>query len=123
MEISEAFRPGFIDLLKNDGRILVAKTKIVPQAIDAEQYPKAEDIRKALGDYDVMEVDVLGKALGLGDSTGRIANVIMIGALSRIAPFDIFPEDLWLQALKNVNPHPAIWSANYAAFNTGREIV
>jgi len=123
MEISEAFRPGFIDLLKKDGRILMAKTKIVPQAIDAEQYPKAEDIRKALGDYDVMEVDVLGKALGLGDSTGRIANVIMIGALSRIAPFDVFPEDLWLQALKNVNPHPAIWSANYAAFNTGREIV
>ncbi|MFC1891875.1 2-oxoacid:acceptor oxidoreductase family protein [Thermodesulfobacteriota bacterium] len=123
MEMSEVFRPGFIDLLKKDGRILMAKTKIVPQALDEEKYPKTEDIKKALGDYDVMEVDVLGRALELGDSTGRIANVIMIGVLSRIAPFDIFPEDLWLQALKNVNPKPDIFSANYTAFISGRELV
>jgi indolepyruvate ferredoxin oxidoreductase alpha subunit len=123
MEISEVLRPGFIDLLKEHGRILMAKTKIVPQALDEEKYPKTGDIEKALGDYDVIEVDVLGRALELGDSTGRIANVIMIGALSRIAPFDIFPVDLWLQAIKNVNPKPAIYSANHTAFFTGRELI
>jgi indolepyruvate ferredoxin oxidoreductase alpha subunit len=123
METSEALRPGFLDMLRAEGTILSAKTKIIPQTIDAEQYPDAGEIRKALGDVHIVEVDVLGRALQLGDRTGRVANVIMIGALSKVPPFDIFPAALWLQALKNVNPHPAIWSANYAAFNAGREIV
>ena len=53
---------------------------------------------------------------------GRSANVVMIGVLSTLAPFDSFPIEYWLQALKNVSPKPAIWQANYAAFLAGRKL-
>jgi indolepyruvate ferredoxin oxidoreductase alpha subunit len=46
----------------------------------------------------------------------------MIGVLSRVPPFDSFPEEYWLQALKNVSRKPAVWQANYAAFLAGREL-
>ena len=71
----------------------------------------------------MVEADVLGKAMEIGDKTGRIANVVMVGTLSRLAPFDRFPTELWLRAIKNVSPRPAIWAANYAAFSAGRELV
>ena len=70
--------------------------------------------------YQVVEVDVLGKALELGDPTGRVANVVMMGVLSALKPFDAFPEALWLKALEKINPKPAIWASNYAAFKKGR---
>ncbi|NTW88730.1 MAG: hypothetical protein HGB26_06325, partial [Desulfobulbaceae bacterium] len=61
-------------------------------------------------------------ALALGDSTGRIANVVMMGALSQIAPFTAIPEPLWLRALKEVTPGPA-WGGNYQAFLAGRKLL
>jgi indolepyruvate ferredoxin oxidoreductase alpha subunit len=70
-----------------------------------------------------VEIDALGKAMELGDITGRIANVVMIGALSKLPPFDKFPSELWLQAIKNVSPGPAFWAGNYAAFSAGRELI
>ncbi len=57
-----------------------------------------------------------------GDSTGRIANVVMMGALSRIAPFTATPEAVWLRALKEVAPGPA-WGGNYQAFLAGRDLL
>jgi indolepyruvate ferredoxin oxidoreductase, alpha subunit len=69
----------------------------------------------------VIEVDVLGKALELGDRSGRTANVVMMGVLSTQAPFNVFPRELWLNALKKANSKPAVWAANYAAFHCGRE--
>ena len=56
----------------------------------------------------------------MGDPSGRIANVVMLGILSRITPFDLLPEALWLKALQSVGPKPAVWAANRAAFQTGR---
>jgi len=49
-----------------------------------------------------------------------VANVVMLGLLSTIRPFDVFPVELWHEALRSVNPSPAVWAANYAAFNAGR---
>ena len=71
----------------------------------------------------MVEIDILAKAMEIGDSTGRIANVVMIGALSKLPPFNTIPTELWLQAVKNVSPKPAIWAGNYAAFTAGREMV
>ena len=62
----------------------------------------------------------LAKALELGDLSGRIANVVMMGVLSTMHPFDIFPEVIWIQALRQVNAKPAIWGANTAAFHAGQ---
>jgi len=123
MEVSEILRPGFLDLLKEGGTILISKTSIIPQVITPEEYPAPEKIKGALGEYRIIEVDALGSAIEIGDKTGRIANVVMIGALSRIAPFNGFPLDLWLEAIRKVSPNPAFWAANYAAFMAGRELL
>jgi indolepyruvate ferredoxin oxidoreductase, alpha subunit len=65
-------------------------------------------------------VNVLAKALDLGDASGRIANVVMMGVLSTLEPFNVFPIELWLKALKKVSPRPVLWASNYVAFNAGR---
>lgn len=123
MEMSEMLRPGFIEMLKKDGTILAAKTVIVPQNLEADQYPDPDGIKKAVNDYRLIEVDVLGKAIEIGDSTGRIANVVMMGALSMVKPFDVFPEEIWLEAIKKVSARPAIWAANYEAFMSGKALI
>ena len=122
MEMSEILRPGFLDLLRQGGTILAARTVMVPQGMKAEDYPDLDGIRKATRGFRLVEVDVLAAALALGDSTGRIANVVMMGALSRIAPFTAIPEPLWLRALQEVTPGPA-WGGNYQAFLAGRKLL
>lgn len=122
MEMSEILRPGFLDLLKPGGIVLAARTTIVPPAITADQYPGVEEIRSAVGDTALREIDVLSKAMAIGDASGRSANVVMLGALSQIAPFDRIPEAIWLQALKDVTPTPVLWAGNYQAFIKGRDI-
>lgn len=123
MEVSELLRSGFLEMLRDGATVLISKTKVIPPVITPEQYPTPEEIAKAVEGFKVVEVDILGKALELGDITGRIANVVMIGALSNLSPFDKFPTELWLKAIKNVSPKPAIWAGNYAAFMAGREMV
>ncbi len=123
MEVSELLRPGFLELLRDGASILISKTKIVPQVITAAQYPSDTDIAKAVQGFRVVEVDILAKAVEIGDPTGRIANVVMIGVMSRLTPFDRFPVELWLKAIKNVNPKPAVWAGNYAAFMAGRDLI
>ena len=123
MEKSEVLRPGFIDMLKQDATVLMAKTRVFPYGMEVNEYPTDEAILETLSGANVIEVDVLHEALQLGDESGRIANVVMIGALSRLAPFNDFPEEVWLQALKNVSPKIPIWNANYAAFRAGRALL
>ncbi|MFC1838853.1 2-oxoacid:acceptor oxidoreductase family protein [Thermodesulfobacteriota bacterium] len=123
MEVSELLRPGFLEMLREGATILISKTKVIPPVITPEEYPSQEEISKAVEGFNVVEVDVLGKAMEIGDITGRIANVVMIGAMSKLPPFDRFPTELWLQAIKNVSPKPAIWAGNYGAFSAGRELV
>jgi indolepyruvate ferredoxin oxidoreductase alpha subunit len=123
MEMSEVLRPGFLELLKPGGSLVTAQTTVVPQAITLEQYPDRQQIRQATQGYTLIEVDILAKALEIGDASGRIANVVMMGALSTIAPFDCIPESLWLQALKDVTPSPQLWGANYQAFVQGRKML
>jgi indolepyruvate ferredoxin oxidoreductase, alpha subunit len=122
MEMSEILRPGFLELLRPNGTILAAKTVLVPQGMEAKNYPELNAIRKATEGFTLVEIDVLEVALGLGDTTGRIANVVMMGALSRIEPFTCIPEVLWLRALKELTPAPA-WAGNYHAFLAGRNLL
>ncbi|MFH0781103.1 MAG: 2-oxoacid:acceptor oxidoreductase family protein [Pseudomonadota bacterium] len=122
MEMSEMLRPGFLDLLKTGGTILAATTVMVPQGMKTEQYPNLDSIRAITAGFKMIEVDVLAAALKLGDHTGRIANVVMMGALSQLIPFDTLPKELWLRALKEVTPSSA-WGGNYQAFQAGRELL
>jgi indolepyruvate ferredoxin oxidoreductase alpha subunit len=122
MEKGEVLRPGFLALLKPGGKVILAGTRIIPPGMSAEQYPSDAVIREALAGVEVFEVDILARALELGDASGRIANVVMMGLLSTLSPFDQFPPEMWQQALKNANAKPAVWAANYAAFNAGRAV-
>lgn len=122
MEKSEVLRPGFLDMLKPGGTVLLATTKIVPPGLPEERYPTDEQIHASLSDFHVIEVDILAKALELGDPTGRIANVVMMGILSTLDGLNAFPAELWLKALKRANAKPLIWATNYVAFNAGQEI-
>lgn len=122
MEMSEMLRPGFLNLLKTGGTILAATTVMVPQGMKPEEYPSLDSIRAITAGFTMIEIDVLAAALKLGDHTGRIANVVMMGALSRIAPFATLPTELWLRALQEVTPAPA-WGGNYQAFLAGRELL
>ncbi len=121
MEKSEVLRPGFLEMLKPGGTVLLASTQIIPFGLPEERYPTNAQIEESLGPYQVIEADVLGKALEIGDATGRIANVVMMGILSTVYPFNLFPPELWLKALKRINSRPVVWAANYVAFNAGRE--
>lgn len=122
LEQSEVLRPGFLDMLKPGGIVLLATTRIVPPGLPEESYPSDQQMHKVLPPYRVIRVDVLNQALQLGDPSGRMANVVMLGLLSTTAPFDRFPAELWHAALRSVNPRRAVWSANYAAFEAGRSM-
>jgi indolepyruvate ferredoxin oxidoreductase alpha subunit len=122
MEKSEILRPGFLDLLKPGGTVLLANTQIVPPGLSRDQYPDDVKIKASLHGIHVIEVDALGKAMELGDRSGRSANVLMMGLLSQLAPFNKFPVELWLSALKSANSKAPVWAANYVAFYCGREM-
>ncbi len=123
LEQSEVLRPGFLDMLKPGGTVLLAATRIVPSGLAERDYPTDQQLDKVLPPYRVIRVDVLKQALALGDPTGRMANVVMLGLLSTLPPFDVFPAELWQEALRQANPRRNVWSANYAAFNSGRNLV
>ncbi len=123
MEKSELLRPAFLSSLKSGGKILMADTQIIPQGLSLKAYPSDDQIRERLTGYDVIIVDVLDIALSLGDTSGRSANVVMLGALSALDPFNAVPTQMWLAALKKVSPKPAVWDMNYAAFNAGTKLV
>jgi indolepyruvate ferredoxin oxidoreductase, alpha subunit len=57
------------------------------------------------------------------DATGRVANVVMLGVLSKVAPFSAIALPLWHGALKAVSPNAALWAANYRAFEEGRTLL
>ncbi len=122
LEQSEALRSEFLDMLKPDGTLLLAATRILPHGLPADQYPDDTQMEEILESYHVVRMDVLGKALALGDPSGRMANVVMLGLLSTLHLFDVFPVELWHEALRSVNPRRVIWSANYAAFSAGRDM-
>ena len=123
METSEVLRPGFLEMLTPGGTVLLAKTRVFPQGLKPEAYPSHESIMRQLSGFKVLELDVLAKSIALGDAAGKSANVVMMGAMSKTAPFDRFPVEYWLEAIKLNSPKPAIWQANFTAFRAGRNLV
>ena len=122
MENSEILRPGFLELLRPNGTVLLSDTKIVPVGVSMADYPKEAIIDKETKGFNVVKVDALNEAIKIGDLTGRIANVVLMGALSKLSPFDQFPESLWMAAISKVSPSPSIWASNFNAFQAGRKL-
>ena len=124
MEVSEILRPGFLGLLKKGGSIIINKFTSLPANVKLEQYPKLEEIEKALLGYNVIKLDANKITYDLGDIFGKSANLVVVGALSMVEPFNLIPEDVWVSAILAVSPSEASKSYNLLAFNKGRsEIV
>lgn len=60
---------------------------------------------------------------GLGDKTGRSANVVVLGLLSVLEPFSRIPEGVWLAALMGVSANDFVKAANRRAFEAGRSLL
>jgi indolepyruvate ferredoxin oxidoreductase alpha subunit len=123
MEVSEVLRPGFLELLKPDGTIIFNYFTALPVNIKKEDYPDINEIEKALEEYHVIKIDANRIAYDLGDRLGKSANVVVLGLLSTVKPFDIIPEEIWLSALMSVSPNDIAKSANRLAFWEGRKLL
>ena len=121
MEISEVLRPGFLELLKPNGTILFNNFLVLPAAMKREDYPDVDKIFDALKEYHVIKIDANKIAYGLGDINGKTANVVVLGLLSSIAPFNSIPENVWLSALMAISPNDYIKATNKLSFEAGRK--
>lgn len=121
MEVSEVLRPGFLGLLKSNGTIIFNTFTALPVNTKREDYPSLADIEKALERYNVIKIDANKIVNNLGDKLGRTANVVVLGLLSTIKPFNNIPEQIWVSALMSVSQSDYIKSANLKAFKCGRD--
>ncbi len=122
MEVSEVLRPDFLDLLKPDGTIILNDFRALPVNVKREDYPDLKQIEELLDRYNVIKIDANQVAYETGDETGRSANVVVLGLLSTIEPFNRIPEEIWLSALMSLSPNDIVKSINRAAFEAGRNI-
>ena len=123
MEVSEVLRPGFLELIKPDGTIILNNFVSLPVNAKKADYPDINDIEKVLEDNNVIKIDANKIAYDLGDKLSRSANVVVLGLLSTIKPFDLIPEQIWLSALMSVSRNDTVKSVNKLAFLEGRRIL
>jgi len=123
LERSEVLRPGFLELLKPDGVVLLNRMSIVPEGVEEDDYPSLSAIRDYLADRNVIEIDGLAEARAIGDEAGWSSNAVALGALSTIDPFSLLPAALWTEALLTLSPTEDVKRGNVASFLRGREAV
>lgn len=119
MEMSEVLRPGFLELLKPGGTVIFNTFRALPANTKKEDYPLLADVEKALEDYRVITIDANQMAYDLKDKTGKTANVVVLGLLSTVTPFNQIPEEVWLNSLMSHSPNDYARSANHIAFMGG----
>ncbi len=122
METSELLRPGFLELLKPGGTILVNRYARKPTFFKGN-YPTLASIEKKLEGYKIIKVDasVISRSK-LGDKTEKTANVVMLGALSTTAPFNCIPYENWIDALRNLSNSEKVLQSNCKAFQQGVDV-
>jgi indolepyruvate ferredoxin oxidoreductase alpha subunit len=123
MEMSEVLRPGFLELLKPGGTIILNEFTVMPATAEKDDYPSEKVIVKALKNYKVHQIDANGLATELGDEIGRTANVVVLGLLSAIEPFSQIPNEIWQNTILSLSPSDHWKAMNIAAYNKGRDFV
>ena len=101
------------------GVIVLNEHKIVPASVEnaEEMYPvNPAELLKQKG-YQVIPIPATRMARELGD--GRMANVVMIGRISKLLPI---PHEDWLKTLESRIPEK-YREPNLRAFEVGREAV
>lgn len=124
MESGEILRPGFLNLLKEGGTILFNLFKALPITAKKEDYPDIEEILKKLKvmNLNAITVDAYGIVEELGDKSGKTSNVLMLGLLSTIDPFNRIPFETWLGALMRISPSESARWMNHKVFIAGRDL-
>lgn len=121
MEINEILRPGFLDLLKKDGTIIINSFTVLPINTKKKDYPKLAEIEKILDDFTVIKVDAYQLVFEMGDIMGKSANVLILGILSSVRPFSLIPKQIWIDALSSISINETNKSLNILAFDKGRK--
>ena len=115
----EALR--FVEFLRRGGTAVVNDTVIVPITVSAGSatYPQDDSIDAAFATIDARVVKVPGERLAQEAGTVKAANVVLLGAVSRLLPL---PEDVWWKCLSQRVPKKFL-ELNHTAFASGRALV
>jgi indolepyruvate ferredoxin oxidoreductase beta subunit len=115
----EALR--FAEFLKAGGTAVVNEMQIVPITVSAGAgvYPGDEHLDRALAALGAREIRVPGERLALEAGNAKAANVVLLGAVSRLLPL---PEDVWWKCLEQRVPKKFL-DLNRVAFASGRACV
>lgn len=122
MEAGEVLRPGFLDLLKPEGTVVLNGFRVIPAGMASQDYPGFTDIRGVLKDFRVVELDAHATAAKIGDRSGRSANVVVLGLLSTLPPLNRIPESAWRLSLADLSRSDSVRRINDAAFTAGRRM-
>ena len=122
MEQSEVLRPGFLDLLKPGGTIILNEFSALPINANKDDYPKIEEIQDALSNFNIIHINAHQIAIDMNDSSGISTNVIIIGLLSKINPFSQIPSEIWQEAILELSPNDLIKTINLSGYNQGRTL-
>ena len=112
-ERTEALR--FAHLARPGAKILVNDMERIPVTVSSGLQPPARDLPQRLAAYPgLMRIDANPLAIQAGNL--RTANVVVMGALSKLVPFD---EEHWQAAMRERIPANLL-DVNLRAFGLGR---
>jgi indolepyruvate ferredoxin oxidoreductase, beta subunit len=112
----------FVDLLRPGGTVLVNDYSIVPATVNAGSavYPPDDALQAALDAAQARAVWIKGAEIAERLGNAKVANVVLLGALSALLP-QLAPE-AWNEVLELRVP-PKYLELNRKAFQAGREAV
>jgi indolepyruvate ferredoxin oxidoreductase, beta subunit len=115
----EALR--FVEFLKVGGTAIVNEMVIVPITVSAGtgHYPDDAALDAALAAVSAREIRVPGERLAQEAGNAKAANVVLLGAISRLLDL---PEELWWRCLEQRVPKKFL-DLNRTAFASGRAAV
>jgi indolepyruvate ferredoxin oxidoreductase, beta subunit len=115
----EALR--FAEFLKPGGTAVVNEMQIVPITVSAGTgvYPEDADLDRALAALGAREIRVQGERLAQEAGNVKAANVVLLGAVSRLLTL---PEEVWWTCLEQRVPKKFL-ELNRVAFASGRAAV
>jgi indolepyruvate ferredoxin oxidoreductase beta subunit len=114
----EALR--FVEFLKAGGTAIVNEMVIVPITVSAGtgHYPDDAALDAALAAVSAREIRVPGERLAQEAGNVKAANVVLLGAISRLLDL---PEELWWRCLEQRVPKKFL-DLNRTAFASGRAV-
>ena len=112
----EAIR--FAELVRKGGTAVVNDMAVVPITVSSGKgiYPGDEHLPRLFGELGAKLLMVPGEKLALESGTIKAANVVLLGAVSRLLPLE---EALWWQCLSQRIPAKFL-DINQKAFALGR---